>query len=41
MSAPFRSRSNIFDLEYGELRGYIKNNFYTYINSNMVDFDSK
>jgi len=36
MSAPFRSRSNIFDLEYGELRGYIKDNLYTYINSNMV-----
>ena len=36
MSAPFRNRSNIFDLEYGELRGYIKNMFYTYINSSMI-----
>jgi len=32
----FRNRSNIFDLEYGELRGYINDSFYTYINSNHI-----
>ena len=36
MGAPFRNRSNIFDLEYGELKGYINASLYTYINSNHI-----
>ena len=33
---PYRGRQNVFDLEYGSLRGYLNGNFYTYINSNMI-----
>ena len=36
MAAPFRNRSNIFDLEYGNLRGYINNTLLTYINQSMI-----
>jgi len=33
---PYRGRQNIFDLEYGSLRGYLNGQFFTYINSDMI-----